>query len=136
VVDDENDVVELVSTALRMEGYEVESASNGLEALNKARSLLPDVVVLDLMLPELDGTAVCEIMRRLPSTAHVPILILTACVTDAARHIALDAGANAYLTKPFSPRELVLHVNQLALQHPAVDPLDDIDDEDDEDWRE
>lgn len=113
VVDDERDVVELVSFNLSKEGYAVESAFGAVEALNKARSWLPDLIVLDLMLPELDGTAVCGILRCSPSTRSIPILMLTACATDAARLIALQAGVDEYVTKPFSPHDLVLRVNEM-----------------------
>ncbi len=112
VVDDEPDMVELLAFNLESEGYEVITAVNGLEALNQARAVLPDLIVLDLMLPELDGIAVCEILRRLPSTAPIPILILTAWKSEASRSVGLASGAEDYMTKPFSPRDLVLRVNQ------------------------
>lgn len=111
VVDDEPDIVELVSFNLKAEGYEVITAANGLEALNQARAALPDLIVLDLMLPELDGLAVCEILHRLPSTAFIPIIMVTAWKNELSRVIGLETGAEDYLTKPFSPRELVTRVN-------------------------
>ena len=111
VVDDERDIVELLTFNLNAEGYEVITAANGLEALNQARAALPDLIVLDLMLPELDGLAVCEILRRLPSTALIPVIMLTAWKTGAARNIGLATGAEDYITKPFSPRDLVQRVN-------------------------
>jgi DNA-binding response OmpR family regulator len=112
VVDDEPDLVELVAFNLEAEGYQVITATNGMEALNRARAILPDLIVLDLMLPELDGLSVCEILHRLPSTAPIPIIILTAWKSEITRVIGLEAGANEYVTKPFSPRELVLRVNK------------------------
>lgn len=111
VVDDEPDFVELVTWVLRKEGYGVEQAGNGLEALDKARAALPDVIVLDFMLPELDGSAVCEILRQLPSTSKIPILMVTGCATDASKLIAFNAGVNEYLVKPCSPKDLVARVN-------------------------
>ena len=111
VVDDEPDIVELVAFNLEAEGYEVITATNGLEALNAARSSLPDLIVLDLMLPELDGLSVCEILRRLPSTAPIPVIMLTAWKGELSRIIGLDTGAEDYITKPFSPRDLVARVN-------------------------
>jgi DNA-binding response OmpR family regulator len=111
VVDDEPDIVELVAFNLEAEGYEVITATDGMQALNRARAILPDLIVLDLMLPELDGLAVCEILRRLPSTGSIPIIILTAWKGELTRMIGLDYGAGDYLTKPFSPRELVNRVN-------------------------
>jgi DNA-binding response OmpR family regulator len=110
VVDDEPDIVELVAFNLRAEGFEVFSAASGPEALNRARALLPDLIVLDLMLPDLDGVAVCEILHRLPSTAPIPVIMLTAWSSELARVIGLQTGAEDYMTKPFSPRELVLRV--------------------------
>jgi two-component system alkaline phosphatase synthesis response regulator PhoP len=112
VVDDESDMVELVSFNLKSEGYDVISASNGLEALNQAREALPDLILLDLMLPELDGLAVCEILHRIPSTARIPIIMLTAWSSELSRIIGLETGADDYITKPFSPRELMLRVNR------------------------
>lgn len=111
VVDDEPDIVELIAYNLEAEGYAVITATSGLEALNRARAILPDLIVLDLMLPELDGLAVCEILRRLPSTALIPIIILIAWKNELSRMIGLQVGAGEYMTKPFSPRELVLRVN-------------------------
>jgi DNA-binding response OmpR family regulator len=111
VVDDEPDIVELVSFNLRGEGYDVVTAANGLEALNQARANLPDLIILDLMLPELDGLSVCEILHKLPSTAPIPVIILTAWKGELPRMIGLDTGAEDYITKPFSPRDLVLRVS-------------------------
>ena len=107
VVDDEPDIVELVAFNLQAEGYEVITAANGLDALNAARSSLPDLIILDLMLPELDGLSVCEILRRLPSTAPIPVIMLTAWKGELSRIVGLDTGAEDYITKPFSPRDLV-----------------------------
>ena len=112
IVDDEPDIVELIAFNLEAEGYAVITATSGLEALNRARAILPDLIVLDLMLPELDGFAVCEILRRLPSTALIPVIILTAWKNELSRMIGLQAGAEEYITKPFSPRDLVSRVNQ------------------------
>ena len=112
VVDDEPDIVELVAFNLEAAGYRVITATNGLEALNRARAILPDLIVLDLMLPELDGLSVCEILSRLPSTAPIPVIILTAWKGEISRMIGLEAGAEDYVTKPFSPRELVSRVDK------------------------
>lgn len=121
VVDDERDVVELVRFNLRAAGYKVDTATTGLEALNKARSTLPDLIILDLMLPELDGTAICEILRKLPSTATIPVLMLTACSSAAAKVVAIKAGVDDFITKPFSPGELVARVREvLELRNPLL----------------
>jgi DNA-binding response OmpR family regulator len=112
-VDDEPDTVELISFNLESAGYEVITAADGAEALRKARRHTPDAVVLDLMLPELDGLEVCKVLRRDPATENIPILMLTAKAAEMDRIIGLELGANDYLTKPFSPRELVLRVRNL-----------------------
>ncbi|MDB6123425.1 MAG: two component transcriptional regulator, winged helix family [Pedosphaera sp.] len=117
VVDDEPDIVELVSFNLKAEGYEVITADNGFKALDQARLLLPDLIVLDLMLPELDGLSVCEILHRVPATARIPVIMLTAWTSELSRLIGLDTGAEAYMTKPFSPRELISRVNKTLQSH-------------------
>ncbi|WP_343411355.1 response regulator transcription factor [Candidatus Amarolinea dominans] len=107
VVDDDKKIVQLVSLYLRKEGYRVLPAFDGQEALEIARSQQPDLIVLDLFLPELDGTDVCRLLR---ADSRVPIIMLTARATDEDKLLGLDLGADDYLTKPFSPRELVARV--------------------------
>ena len=113
VVDDEDDVIHLVSFNLRAAGMEVLVARTGVEAVELARREHPDLVILDLMLPELDGISVCELIRKQPESADTPVIMLTAWATDRARLVGLQAGANDYVTKPFSPRELVRRVQSL-----------------------
>lgn len=113
VVDDEPDAVELAAFNLRAAGYEVATAADGNEALKKARSILPQLIVLDLMLPEVDGLEVCKILRRDPATQAIPILMLTAKAAEIDRVLGLELGADDYVTKPFSVRELVLRVKRL-----------------------
>ena len=113
VVDDEPDAVELVSYNLKAAGYDVVAASDGEEALKKARLLLPNLIILDLMLPEVDGMEVCKILRRDPNTSGIPIIMLTAKAAEIDRVLGLELGADDYVTKPFSPRELVLRVKRL-----------------------
>ncbi len=122
MVDDEPDLVELVSFNLRAEGYDVVTAANGLEALDLARAVLPDLIVLDLMMPELDGLSVCEILRRLPSTAPIPVIMLTAWKSELTRIIGMDTGAEDYITKPFSPRDLVARVKSALRSHAEKEP--------------
>jgi DNA-binding response OmpR family regulator len=112
-VDDERDVTELVSFHLSKAGYEVITAASGREALERVQRRKPDLIVLDLMLPDIDGFGVCEILRRHSATAVIPIVILTAWATNDARHLGLELGALDYLTKPFSPKELVQRVARL-----------------------
>ena len=85
----------------------------GNEVIPLVRREHPDLILLDVMLPELDGTAVCEILRQLPSTANIPILMVTGCATDVCKLVALNAGASEYITKPCSPRDLVARVNRV-----------------------
>src|SRR5438132_2876262 len=113
IVDDEPEAVELVEFNLKQAGYDVASAVDGAEALKKTRALLPSLIVLDVMLPELDGLEVCRMLRRDPATAAIPIIMLTAKAAEIDRVLGLELGADDYLTKPFSPRELVLRVKNL-----------------------
>jgi len=113
VVDDEPETVELVEFNLRQAGFDTASAADGAVALKKAREQLPALIVLDLMLPEMDGTEVCKILRRDPVTAPVPIIMLTAKAAELDRVLGLELGADDYVTKPFSPRELVLRIKKL-----------------------
>jgi two-component system, OmpR family, alkaline phosphatase synthesis response regulator PhoP len=119
-VDDERDVTDLVSFHLLRAGYSVRTAASGREALACIQVQKPDLIVLDLMLPDIDGFGVCEILRRHSATATIPIVILTAWATNDARHLGLELGALDYLTKPFSPKELVHRVAQLLNLRPDV----------------
>jgi two-component system phosphate regulon response regulator PhoB len=113
VVDDEPDAVELIEFNLKAAGYEVVCAADGAEALKKTRTYLPDLIVLDVMLPEVDGLEVCKLLRRDPVTASIPILMLTAKAAEIDRVLGLELGADDYMTKPFSPRELALRIKSL-----------------------
>jgi len=113
VVDDEPDVVELIEFNLKGAGWDVITAADGEEALKKARAVPLDLIVLDVMLPEVDGLEVCKQLRNDPSTAAVPIIMLTAKAAEIDRVLGLELGADDYVTKPFSPRELVLRVKGL-----------------------
>jgi DNA-binding response OmpR family regulator len=120
VVDDEPEAVELVEFNLKQAGFDVVTAADGAEALKQARAALPSLVVLDLMLPEVDGLEVCKMLRRDPATAAIPILMLTAKAAEVDRILGLELGADDYVTKPFSPRELVLRIrNVLQRGRPA-----------------
>jgi DNA-binding response OmpR family regulator len=107
VVDDDKKIVELVSLYLRRDGYGVLAAYDGREALELARQKQPDLIVLDLLLPELDGKDVCRLLR---AESRVPIIMLTARSTDEDKLAGLDLGADDYVTKPFNPRELVARI--------------------------
>lgn len=103
VVDDESRMVRFIQTNLEMDGFRVISASNGLEALEKVRTELPDLVILDVMMPEMDGF---ETLAMIRDQSDVPVIMLTVKSEDSDKHLAFTAGADDYLTKPFSPREL------------------------------
>jgi DNA-binding response OmpR family regulator len=113
VVDDEPDVLELVEYNLSGAGFSVITASDGAEALAKIRTHQPDLVILDVMMPEMDGTELCKLLRRDPATADIPIILLTARAGEIDRVLGFELGADDYVTKPFSPRELVLRVKSL-----------------------
>jgi DNA-binding response OmpR family regulator len=113
IVDDEPDALELVKVNLTNAGFFVATAEDGDEALKKARSLSPDLILLDVMLPQVDGLEVCKILRRDDATRDIPIIMLTARAAEIDRVLGLELGADDYVTKPFSPRELVLRVKAL-----------------------
>jgi len=112
-VDDERDVTDLVSFHLTRAGFNVLTAATGREALDTIAVQCPDLIILDLMLPDIDGFGICEILRRHAATATIPIVILTAWATNDAQHLGLELGALDYMTKPFSPKKLVERVQYL-----------------------
>ena len=113
VVDDDAELVELVSFNLKQAGYSIGTAADGVEAIKKARSLAPDLILLDVMMPELDGFAVCEILRRDPAFAQTPIIMLTALSSELGRMAGLGSGATDFLSKPFSPRLLLARIEEM-----------------------
>ena len=110
VVEDEPDIVEVVSYNLRREGYTVRSKNRGDEGLNLIRNQPPDIVILDLMLPGLDGLSICQQLKSDPSTREIPIIIISAKGEESDVVIGLEMGADDYLAKPFSPRELLARI--------------------------
>jgi two-component system alkaline phosphatase synthesis response regulator PhoP len=110
VVDDEKNILELVRFNLEREGYQVLTSLDGTGALELARSEIPDLILLDVMLPEMDGLEVCRELHRNPVTRHIPIVMLSAKADESDRVMGLEVGADDYVTKPFSPRELVARV--------------------------
>src|SRR3972149_10907161 len=113
VVDDEPDILELVKLNLVREGYEVITASTGEQGLDLARTKLPALIVLDLMLPGMDGLEVCKRLRADPKTQGIPILMLTAKGEEADVVSGLEVGADDYVTKPFSGKILVARIRNL-----------------------
>ena len=120
VVDDERNIVQLARLYLSNEGFRVEEANDGKQALEKARSVSPDLIILDIMMPEMDGLTVCKELRK---TTNVPVIILTARGDDIDKIVGLEVGADDYVTKPFNPRELVARVKAvLRRSQGAVQP--------------
>jgi two-component system phosphate regulon response regulator PhoB len=113
VVDDEPDLLDLVRLSLLEAGFSVETAASGQQALEALRRAAPELVVLDLMLPDMSGTEVCRFIRGRPELADVLVLMLTAKSEEVDRIVGFELGADDYVTKPFSPRELVLRVRAL-----------------------
>lgn len=122
IVDDEADLVELVSYNLKKEGFRIDSASNGESALAKIRKDKYDLLILDLLLPGIQGIELCHILRSDQKTANLPIIMLTAKGEEVDRILGLEIGADDYITKPFSPRELVARVKAV-LRRSAEKPL-------------
>jgi phosphate regulon transcriptional regulator PhoB len=110
IVEDEPDIRELVVHHLKREGYQVSTAASGEEALRQVHASLPDLVLLDLMMPAMDGLEVCRRLRQDPGTATLPIVMLTAKGDEVDRVIGLEIGADDYVVKPFSPKELLARV--------------------------
>jgi two-component system, OmpR family, alkaline phosphatase synthesis response regulator PhoP len=110
VVEDEKDVAELIRYTLSKEGYEVSLATNGAETLRQVRELRPDLVLLDLMIPQLNGWEVCRRLKQDQATRAIPVIMLTARVEEGDKVLGFEMGADDYVTKPFSPRELVARI--------------------------
>ena len=110
IVEDDHNIVELLTYNLEQEGYDVRVALDGADALQRVAADVPDLVILDLMLPEIDGLEVCRLLKRSPQTAVIPVIMLTAKVEEIDRIVGLELGADDYIAKPFSPREVVLRV--------------------------
>jgi len=110
VVDDEPDIVELVTYNLKKEGFEVSTAADGEAGLAKIRKEKFDFVILDLMLPDIQGIELCRIIRGDPRTKNIPVIMLTAKGEEVDKIIGLEMGADDYMTKPFSPRELLARI--------------------------
>ena len=113
IIEDDKDIIELVRYNLANEGFEVGSANDGSSGLAQLRKSPPDLLLLDLMLPKMPGLEICKEVRRDPALSRLPILMLTARGEEADRVVGLEMGADDYVTKPFSPRELVARVKAL-----------------------
>lgn len=121
LVDDEANIIDLARMYLERDGFQVEAAVDGAEAVEKISELKPDLVVLDIMLPEIDGFEVC---RRVRSESDVPIIMLTARDEDIDKIVGLELGADDYMTKPFNPRELVARVKAILRRSERTSQVD------------
>lgn len=110
IIDDESDLIELVAYNLKKEGFSVCSAQNGMEALKLIQKELPSLIILDLMLPGIQGFEICKRLKNSSATSKIPIIMLTARAEEMDKVLGLELGADDYITKPFSPRELVARV--------------------------
>lgn len=126
VVDDEPDALEVLAFKLKEAGYLPLLARDGARALALAREELPAVIILDLMLPEVDGLEVCKLLRRDPRTAVIPVIMLTARAAEMDRVIGLELGADDYVTKPFSPRVLMARLRNALRKTGATEPTERI----------
>src|ERR1041384_3619803 len=113
IIEDESDVADLLEMGLRKAGFKTATATDGATGLQKARDERPDFIILDLMLPKMSGLEVCRILKGDPATSHIPILMLTAKAEEVDRIVGLEFGADDYVTKPFSPREVTLRIRAI-----------------------
>ena len=119
LVDDEPDILDFVSYNLKAEGYKVHTASSGRSGVSKAREVKPDLILLDVMMPEMDGIEACDHIRRLPGLEHTIIAFLTARGEDYSQVAGFEAGADDYITKPVKPKVLMSRIKALLRRRPA-----------------
>ena len=113
VIEDEKDIQELLQLYLKRDGYDVHIAKDGETGLRKASQERYNLVLLDLMLPQVDGLEICRNLRSRPETSHIPIIMITAKTEESDRIVGLEMGADDYITKPFSPREVMARVKAI-----------------------
>ena len=123
IIEDEKDIVRMLDYNLKKEGFRALSANNGEDGLDMARKEHPDLILLDLMLPEMDGLEVCKAIKNDTKTAHIPIIILTAKAQETDKIVGLELGADDYMTKPFSPRELIARIKAVLRRAKEKDKL-------------
>jgi two-component system alkaline phosphatase synthesis response regulator PhoP len=113
VVDDEVNITQILEFSIGAEGYEVITAQNGEEAIDKARREQPDLIILDIMMPIIDGYEACRILKANPLTRNIPVVLLTAKGRDIDKRLGYEVGATDYIIKPFSPHKLVDRIHEL-----------------------
>lgn len=119
IVEDNEQVLETFALSLEAEGFDIGTAMSGIEAIKKARAFGPDVILLDLMLPEMDGFAVCETLRRHEATAGVPILVVSGATGEITRLNSLESGGTDFISKPAKPSDLARRIRALVSAEPA-----------------
>jgi len=122
IIEDERDIVEMVEYNLKEEGYDVIFSLDGQKGIEQAGKEKPDLIILDLMLPSIDGFEVCKVLKQQQSTAHIPIIILSAKSLETDKVVGLELGADDYVTKPFSPRELIARIKAVLRRHSDKQP--------------
>ncbi|OQX85499.1 MAG: hypothetical protein B6D63_02120 [Candidatus Latescibacteria bacterium 4484_7] len=113
VVDDEVNITQILEFSIGAEGFEVITASDGEEAIDKARKEQPDLIILDIMMPRIDGYEACRILKANPITKNIPVVLLTAKGRDVDKRLGYEVGATDYIIKPFSPNKLIERINEL-----------------------
>lgn len=113
IVDDSVELLAVLRAGFQKSGFTVRTADNGVDALKKTRSFAPDLILLDLIMPEMDGFAVCETLKKNRDTAQIPIVVLTGLCSELSRFAGLESGADEFLTKPFNFNEVVAKVNEV-----------------------
>ncbi len=121
VVDDEDMTRQILSTLLKLNGHDFMEAEDGLEALEKALKFNPDAIILDVMMPKMDGITVCKKLRANPATSQIPIVMLSGQSRINAEGEGLEAGANAYLRKPMNPKKMLMILDDLMTRDPLKD---------------
>ena len=123
VIEDDPATLRLVEYSLKQEGYQIITASNGLDGIRKALGESPDLVILDVMLPGMDGFEICYRLRSEPATKHLPILMFSAKAQEIDKDTGIKVGADDYLTKPSAPSEIVSHVEKLLAKKTAQEKI-------------
>ncbi len=123
IVEDHTELRELIRLRFKDEGFAVATAANGIDAVRKTRSLMPDAILLDVMLPELDGFIVCELLRRDSTTKKIPVIMVTGLSGQMPRCAGIESGATDFVTKPVTPADLISRVNHLLQNPPPPEPV-------------
>jgi DNA-binding response OmpR family regulator len=113
VVDDEVNITQILQFSIGAEGFDVLTAQNGEEAIEKARREQPDLIILDIMMPKIDGYEACRILKANPLTRHIPVVLLTAKGREIDKRLGYEVGATDYIVKPFSPNKLIERIHRL-----------------------